>query len=173
MARNSSASKQAALVDQINRYWGWTGLNSAEVVGRNEFGNFLVLDKDGTFWRICPKQLACDIVADTPAEFESLINDPEFNLDWQMSAIVEIARQKFGHKKWDGFITSLFPICLVACTMKLIFRQFRSINSFLIQVSGHSQSRICLKVVKFGCGLLNEFAGPKCSDEIFASVLKT
>ena len=99
MARNSSASKQAALVDQINRYWGWTGLNAAEVVGRNEFGNFLVLDKDGTFWRICPEQLACDIVADTPAEFESLINDPEFNLDWQMSAIVEIARKKFGPQK--------------------------------------------------------------------------
>ena len=38
-------------------------------------------------------------MADTPAEFESLINDPEFNLDWQMSAIVEIARQKFGPQK--------------------------------------------------------------------------
>ena len=99
ISRNSPLSVKKSIVDQLNEHWSWTGIEASEVVGQNQFGNLLVLDKSGKYWRITPEQLRCEVVAATSKEFAEIIIDDEFQLDWEMAAIVEIARQKCGPLK--------------------------------------------------------------------------
>jgi hypothetical protein len=39
-------------VDEINEAWGWVGLNAEEVLGENAFGNLIIRDDDGRYWRL-------------------------------------------------------------------------------------------------------------------------
>ena len=84
------------LLRELNEYWGWTGLKAVEIVGKNEFGNFLVKHEDGSFWRICPEELVCNIVANNAYDFFKLIEDQDFQLDWEMFELVELARRNLG-----------------------------------------------------------------------------
>jgi Domain of unknown function (DUF1851) len=51
---------------------------------------------DGQFWRICPEDLYCKVIAKDPAEYERLRETEEFRRDWQMSALVAMAAEKLG-----------------------------------------------------------------------------
>ena len=42
----------------IRGAWAWAGLEPAAIVDINEFGNVLVLDTVGRYWRVCPEELA-------------------------------------------------------------------------------------------------------------------
>ena len=72
------------------------GLNPVEVVGENEFGNLMVKDSDGKYWRLCPEDCYCRVVAATRAELDALSTNQEFLRDWYMRALVELAREKCG-----------------------------------------------------------------------------
>ncbi|MDZ4392627.1 T6SS immunity protein Tdi1 domain-containing protein [Cypionkella sp.] len=84
------------LLSEINEHWGWTGLKAIKIVGKNEFGNLLMEHEDGSFWRICPEELTCEVVAKDAGEFSQLIQSECFKLDWEMSELVELARRKLG-----------------------------------------------------------------------------
>ena len=84
------------LTDLIAHAWGWTGIKPSEVVGQNDFGNLMVRDVDGKYWRLCPEDLDCRIVATTRSEFDTLSADQTFLHDWYMSALVEQARAVAG-----------------------------------------------------------------------------
>ena len=84
------------LLEIVNASWGWIGLNAVEIVGRNAFGNLLVVDDAGKYWRICPEELSCEVVSDDAAEFSSLVESEEFQVDWEMSRIVELAKANLG-----------------------------------------------------------------------------
>jgi len=84
------------LIEQIERAWGWTGIKPAEVVGENDFGNLVVRDAQGQYWRICPEDLYCEVIATDRAALDALVKDEEFQNDWNMYALVEEAKAKVG-----------------------------------------------------------------------------
>jgi hypothetical protein len=84
------------MLHTIREAWGWTGLDPAEVVATNSFGNLIVRAVDGTYWRICPEEWSCDKLARNAEECAALSSDDDFRTDWEMSRLVEQARQKLG-----------------------------------------------------------------------------
>lgn len=84
------------LIEQIQRAWGWTGLTPIEVVGENAFGNLIVRDDRSRYWRICPEDLYCEVVAHSRAELDQLSRDQEFLHDWNMQKLVEQAEGLLG-----------------------------------------------------------------------------
>ncbi|MHA6263037.1 T6SS immunity protein Tdi1 domain-containing protein [Arenibacterium sp. CAU 1754] len=87
------------LLGRINEHWGWTGLKGIEIVGRNEFGNFIILGEDRAYWRICPEELTCEIVAGNQSDYLQLIETKGFQIDWNMTNLVELARKHLGSLK--------------------------------------------------------------------------
>lgn len=85
-----------ALGEDICKAWGWKGIESAEVVAVNKFGNVIFTDQAGKYWRICPEELECKVIADSAASYEQVLNDPEFRQDWEMTRLVDIAEAKYG-----------------------------------------------------------------------------
>jgi hypothetical protein len=84
------------VLNTIRQSWGWTGLDPMAIVGVNEFGNIVVRAADNAFWRICPEELSCERIARTESEFDALWQSDEFQHDWQMTRLVEIAAAKLG-----------------------------------------------------------------------------
>jgi hypothetical protein len=84
------------IVDEIARAWGWVGFWPVEIVGENDFGNLMVKDSDGRYWRLCPEDLYCKIVATDQTELDKLSTNQEFLQDWYMTGLVEKAKEKFG-----------------------------------------------------------------------------
>ena len=84
------------MIPVIEKAWSWIGLIPSEVIASNAFGNVIVCDQAGRYWRICPEELTCQIVANSKAELDTLLVDPEFIADWEMPALVEIACASLG-----------------------------------------------------------------------------
>ncbi|WP_295578962.1 T6SS immunity protein Tdi1 domain-containing protein [uncultured Lamprocystis sp.] len=84
------------IVELIARAWGWTGIQPVKVVAENDFGNLMVRDPHGQYWRICPEDLYCKIIAADRSALDTLIEDEEFQQDWSMPALVEEAQAKVG-----------------------------------------------------------------------------
>lgn len=85
-----------AMIETIRAAWKWTGLEPCEIVATNGFGNLIVRDVAGAFWRICPEELSCAVIASDASEYERLAVDPEFSADWEMAALVEAAIERLG-----------------------------------------------------------------------------
>lgn len=84
------------LIEHIESAWRWTGIKPVKVVAENDFGNLLVRDQQGRYWRICPEDLYCKVIAGDRAAFDALVQDEEFQQDWNMLALVEEAQAKVG-----------------------------------------------------------------------------
>ena len=87
---------QMSLVDEIRESWGWAGIEPVEVVGENDFGNLIIKDEDGRYWRLCPEDCYCEVIAANRAELDQLSIDLEFLHDWYMKALVSLASDKCG-----------------------------------------------------------------------------
>src|ERR1700758_485915 len=64
------------IVDVIADAWGWKGVCPSALVLQNAFGNLIFLDEHGQYWRICPEELSCEIVATNEEHFAKLQNTP-------------------------------------------------------------------------------------------------
>ena len=84
------------LVDELRESWGWVGLEPIEVVGENDFGNLIIKDKDSKYWRLCPEELSCEVVAQNQEELDTLSHNQEFLHDWYMKKLVLEAQEKLG-----------------------------------------------------------------------------
>ena len=84
------------LVDAVRTAWSWCGIEPVEVVGENDFGNLMVKDVHGKYWRLCPEDLSCTVVAENREELDALSKDQEFLRDWHMSALVDYAYERLG-----------------------------------------------------------------------------
>lgn len=84
------------LIEEIEKAWGWAGLKPAEVVGDNDFGNFIIKDAVGSYWRLCPEELYCNRVANDRAEFDALSQTEDFLHDWYMEVLVKQAKDRLG-----------------------------------------------------------------------------
>ena len=80
----------------ISEAWGWIGLKPRRVVRQNAFGNLLVEDQSGRYWRICPEELSCTVIADSSQQFKQLELDQDFRMDWEMSKLVSEAKARLG-----------------------------------------------------------------------------
>lgn len=85
------------ILEEIKESWGWAGVNPVQVVLENDFGNLILMDSDSKFWRLCPEDVYCEIIALNQAELEHLFTDQEFLLDWQMELMVNEAKEKLGN----------------------------------------------------------------------------
>jgi hypothetical protein len=93
-------------VELVRKAWGWTGLDPADVLAVSLFGNLIVLDKAGVYWRICPEEWSCERIACNAAEFAALTGDEEFQIDWEMAPLIELARNKLGPLS-EGYVYCL------------------------------------------------------------------
>ena len=84
------------ILETVQSAWGWTGIKPAELVNENDFGNLIIKDAQGQYWRLCPEDCYCEVVAADQPAFEALAADSEFLVDWQMSALVDQAAQRLG-----------------------------------------------------------------------------
>lgn len=84
------------LIEEIEKAWAWAGLKPTEVVGENDFGNLIIKDIAGSYWRLCPEDLYCNRVANNRAELDALSQSQDFLHDWYMEALVKQARNKLG-----------------------------------------------------------------------------
>ncbi|MCD2518474.1 DUF1851 domain-containing protein [Massilia sp. G4R7] len=62
----------------------------------NEFGNLILRDVRGQYWRLCPEDLYCEVVASGREELDGLATNQEFLYDWYMRDLVDQAFQRFG-----------------------------------------------------------------------------
>ena len=84
------------LISEIRNAWGWVGIRPLEVVGENNFGNLIIKDEDAKYWRLCPEDVYCKIVAQNRKELDTLSKSQEFLRDWHMTSLVEIAKKNLG-----------------------------------------------------------------------------
>ena len=96
----------------VRESWGWTGLDPAEIVGQNDFGNLMVKDFAGRYWRLCPEELTCRRVARNRQELDALSRDQEFLHDWNMKELVAQAQRLLGPLKKDTKFCLKIPAVL-------------------------------------------------------------
>ncbi|MEM7258121.1 MAG: T6SS immunity protein Tdi1 domain-containing protein [Pseudomonadota bacterium] len=87
------------MISEIASAWGWTGLKPLSIVRDNDFGNLIVEDTSGCYWRICPEDLYCETIAHNRQALDSLFNDNDFLIDWHMQRMVEEAFNQLGALK--------------------------------------------------------------------------
>ncbi|MGB3465370.1 MAG: T6SS immunity protein Tdi1 domain-containing protein [Cyclobacteriaceae bacterium] len=84
------------MIDVINTAWGWTALKPKEILYENDFGNLLIEDNEGKFWRICPEELSCKVIAEDQESFDELFYTENFKKDWYMDETVALAKDHLG-----------------------------------------------------------------------------
>lgn len=84
------------IIEAIKESWSWSGIEPEEVVGENDFGNLMIRDIHGRFWRLCPEDVYCRVIAESRKELDALSQNQEFLADWYMTALTEQAKEKFG-----------------------------------------------------------------------------
>ena len=87
------------IVSEIKESWGWSGIDPEEVVGENDFGNLIIKDKAGKYWRLCPEDVYCEVIANNYEELNILSHDQDFANDWHMVNLVNIAKEQLGPLK--------------------------------------------------------------------------
>lgn len=94
MGKLSAHTKRT--LDDVNEAWGWVGLAAIELMGENEFGNLIMLDEDGAYWRLSPHALSCQTVAEDDEQMAALSYNQRFLHDWYMTELVHLARRTLG-----------------------------------------------------------------------------
>jgi len=84
------------LLSEIRDAWGWAGIDPVEIVDKNSFGNLIIKDRNGKYWRLCPEEVYCEVIAKSCDEMNGLSNDPDYLGDWGMAELVEAAEKSVG-----------------------------------------------------------------------------
>lgn len=84
------------IIQELRESWGWAGLEPTEVIGENDFGNLIIKDGQGKYWRMTPEECTCEVIAVDRQALDALTTDQEFLHDWYMTSLVEVAEQSCG-----------------------------------------------------------------------------
>ena len=84
------------LLELVSEYWAWSGISPDELVVSNDFGNLIIKDTDDKFWRLCPEDVYCTVVADSIEAYNKLIEDESFAEDWHMVSMLVEAKKTLG-----------------------------------------------------------------------------
>ena len=84
------------LIEIIKESWSWVGIEPDEILGENEFGNLIIRDKLDKYWRLCPEDLYCKVIAENREQLDALSTNQKFLADWYMSSLTNQAKEKLG-----------------------------------------------------------------------------
>jgi hypothetical protein len=110
------------ILDEIGDTWAWMGVRPRALVIENAFGNVIFTDEDGQYWRICPEELSCEVVATNGEEFAKLQSTDQFVEDWTMQALVERVRSTLAPPTADRCYCMKIPATLGCAYAPLIER---------------------------------------------------
>jgi len=85
-----------AILKAVAEGWGWKIGKPVTIIARNAFGNVLIRTENGGYFRIIPEDLTCVHIADSPEDLERERCEEEFQVDWEMRALVEQAEASLG-----------------------------------------------------------------------------
>jgi len=85
-----------SIIQSITDSWSWVGIEPDEIVAENEFGNLIVKDTFQKYWRLCPEDVYCEVIAQNSAELDELSKSQDFLEDWYMETLVQQAKEKLG-----------------------------------------------------------------------------
>jgi hypothetical protein len=84
------------MIDDVKKSWAWRGIYPKEIIQLNAFGNVILKDKAGKYWRISPEELDASVIADSEKAYSALRRDKAFMCDWEMANLVKRAEKKLG-----------------------------------------------------------------------------
>jgi len=84
------------LLQAIVQGWSWKLGNPVDIVATNAFGNAIVRNESGQYFRIMPEEWHCELLADSPAALEEKRKQPDFVRDWEMLPLVARAQAAHG-----------------------------------------------------------------------------
>ena len=79
------------LLEAVADGWGWKLGKPLQILATNRFGNAIVKNEVGQYFRIVPNESACRLIARSPDELEKLRQDEGFVRDWEMNGQVALA----------------------------------------------------------------------------------
>ncbi len=85
-----------ALLEAIAEGWSWKLGEPVAIIATNRFGNAIVQNEDGHFYRIMPEEWQCELLAHSFIQLEEKRSTDDFILDWEMTALVERAESALG-----------------------------------------------------------------------------
>lgn len=90
------STMEQKILEAIRQGWGWLGVEPKRIIAMNAFGNLILEDISGQYWRICPEELFAKTIADNEPALNELMADTDFLKDWEMVRLVEVAVRKLG-----------------------------------------------------------------------------
>ncbi|HTL56046.1 MAG TPA: T6SS immunity protein Tdi1 domain-containing protein [Candidatus Limnocylindrales bacterium] len=84
------------LLKAISEGWSWKVGKPIEVVDTNKFGNAIVKNQAGQYFRIIPEEWECDLLAISAADLENKRKREDFIRDWEMLPLVARAEAAHG-----------------------------------------------------------------------------
>ena len=85
-----------SVIEALSEEWAWILPPINQVLAVSPMGNVFLKCDDQNYWRICPEELAAEIVARTPGELDALYSDAEYKKDWEMASLVADLIERYG-----------------------------------------------------------------------------
>ena len=85
-----------SLIEAIADGWSWKLGQPVAIIDTNLFGNAIVKNTQGQYFRIIPEEWSCELLADSPTELEEKTCNTDFEQDWAMERIVALAKAALG-----------------------------------------------------------------------------
>ena len=80
----------------IAQGWSWKLGRPVEIIATNSFGNAIVRNEAGQYFRIIPEDWQCQLLATSAADLEEKRKQPDFIRDWQMLPLATRAEAAHG-----------------------------------------------------------------------------
>jgi hypothetical protein len=126
------------MIYTIKNSWSWVGIEPKEIKLENDFGNLIIEDTKNRYWRLCPEELYCEIVAENKSELEILINSNQFKEDWAMDFLIKELKKKYSslesEKKFHMVISPILGGEYKLNNIKIInFKELIEFSGYLAQ----------------------------------------
>ena len=89
-------TKMDDILKAVSEGWGWKIGKPGTIIAQNSFGNIILRNEDGRYFRIIPEDLKCVHLADSWEELERVRGMEAFQQDWEMRRLVEQAEKSLG-----------------------------------------------------------------------------
>jgi hypothetical protein len=76
------------LLEAISEGWSWKIGNPISLIASNAFGNAIILNDEGRYFRIIPEEWQCELLAISREQLEAKRREDDFFRDWEMRALV-------------------------------------------------------------------------------------
>lgn len=102
----------SALLEAVAQGWSWRLGEPVAIIGTNRFGNAIVKNRDGHFFRIMPEELQCELLGRSLGELEETTSSSDFVPDWEMADLAERAESALGALAEGEVYCLIIPGCL-------------------------------------------------------------